>query len=118
MDETPIDLPDEYGNVVSLVVRRESLSKKRFSGRCQHTKLIVDEDFTTLECRSCGKHLNPVEWLAKVAEFYRGLQRERSRYESAKNRYEAKSRCKCEHCGKITRIKPASNSEVAKFEKK
>ena len=116
--DTPIEFGDQFGNVISLVVRRYGLFRKKYHGACQHRRITVDPEYTQLECRDCGKQLNPVEWLANKSEFYQGLQYERHRWEAAKKHYEVKSKCKCEHCGKMTRIKPASGAEVRKFEER
>ena len=118
MSDEVTELPDEFGNVVSLVVRRAGLQQRRWSGKCLHQKLVVDTSLAKLQCQDCGKEINAVEWIANTTEYYGGLRRERQRYDSAKALFDVKSRCKCEHCGKLTRIKPATGAEVRKFQEK
>jgi ribosomal protein S27E len=118
MSDRPTDIKDEFGNVISLVIRRQGLKARRFAGKCTHTSLVVDTSLTKLECKDCGKEINAVEWIATTTEYYAGLRYERERYNEAKSLFGMKSRCKCEHCGKLTRIKPATSAEVRQFQKR
>ena len=75
-----------------------------FSRRCQHNKFIVDETLNTVECGICGDKLNPI-WA--LAQFSKKEARVRQSVEAAQEiakKAEAKNRCKCEHCKKMTRI--------------
>lgn len=79
--------------------------KKRFiySG-CQHGKYYVNESLTSLECRLCGKDVNPIWALCDTVE-------KQSRYfkkalwaKEALEKIQKRIRTKCQHCKKMTRI--------------
>lgn len=118
MTDTSEKFQDEFGNVVSLVLRRQGLRARQFEGKCLHQRVVVDTSLTKLECSDCGKEVNAVEWVANTTELYAALKYERQRYDTAKTLFDVKSRCKCEHCGKITRIKPATGAQVRIFQEK
>jgi len=76
----------------------------RFQGECQHVHVMVDDDLNTLECIDCGALLNPIAYIAKLAK---QESRQWNAIQSLKDRYNAvkeKTRCKCQHCGQMTRI--------------
>ena len=82
----------------------DQIIKKRFSPRCAHNKFIIDDSLTTVECGICGYQLNPI-WVIDQLRF------QESRYSMAMEeikktleKAKAKTRCKCEHCKKMTRI--------------
>lgn len=80
------------------------LKLNRFSVRCSHNKYIVDPKLNTVECGICGEKLNPMWVLTELCNqeqrAYRRLQVLNEQAEKAI----AKNRCKCQKCGKITRI--------------
>lgn len=80
-----------------VVVRRHDFS-------CSHNKYVIDERLNIVECGICGKELNPMWVLKQIADgesrFSRTLDSLKEKIEKTKN----KLRCKCQHCGKITRI--------------
>ena len=75
--------------------------------KCAHkdTGIVVDEALLEVTCRACGEKLNPVWALARLAEHESLWRRSREAYvQEAKSAKERRS-TKCQHCGKMTRIK-------------
>lgn len=114
-----IDLPDADGsNVITLSVVRESRRLREIGGtRCSHMNVTTDTTLAELKCGDCGERLNPVEYLAGLAEEWHRIERLYFQYREAKAAYDAKGRCRCEHCGKLTRVKPASPAQVREWKK-
>lgn len=74
------------------------------SFKCIHNKFIVDPELDYVRCGICGEHLNPMCVLRDLANReHRASQRVRVLNEMAEKAIQ-KNRCKCEHCGKMTRI--------------
>ena len=75
---------------------------------CPHTEVRVDETLYYIECANCGQRLNPIGWLIDVAKKgERGLfecEIVQKRKERLLKNIAARNRCKCEHCGKLTKI--------------
>lgn len=86
--------------ILSLEIAREKYGQKH----CDHWKVIVNEKFAKCECGDCGKELNPMWVLTRYANEESRFVRERKAYIEAYEAYEKRSRTKCQHCGKITRI--------------
>ena len=72
--------------------------------KCRHNKFNVDPRLGTVECGICGEKLNPMWVLDQLCnhESRVWVQYERVRELAIKTR--DKLRCKCQHCGKMTRI--------------
>lgn len=74
--------------------------------RCIHTKFKVDETLEHVECGLCGKQLNPMWVLIQFgnteSRYFHRINMLKDQAEKAKAK--AKNRCKCEHCGKMTKI--------------
>lgn len=79
---------------------------------CQHPVAIVDEEKAEIECSDCGEKLDPIKYLAKLADregaYYERMVRLREDYQKVKD----KTRCKCQHCGLMTRIDKSLPSAV------
>lgn len=115
-----IELPDpgESGNVISIKARRASHSERGImKDKCLHWHVEFDTAFTTLDCADCKRQLNPIEYLAMLVEHWAYVRRLYEQYREAKYAYEAKKRCRCEHCGKLTKVKPATAAEIREFKK-
>ena len=83
---------------------------KRKSHDCKHNKFIVDPQLGYVECGICGEHLNPM-WV--VGQYANGEHRLFKQFERLKRLAEetkGKTRCKCEHCGEMTKI--ANKAEI------
>lgn len=102
----------------SKVITLESRGRPYFkSDGCRHLSIIVRRELTTVECRDCGeKNLNPVDWIHTMIEEWYRVKDLHLRYEQAQKRFDAKQRCRCEHCNKITRVRPATAAEVRQME--
>jgi len=59
---------------------------------------------TTIRCLDCEKDINPVVWLAMLAEEWQRVERLTGEYKAAAEKLNEKSRTKCRHCGKMTPV--------------
>ena len=108
--------PGGSDNVISLKAKRDSvLSRIAEKAVCRHVHVEFDTAHTTLDCADCKRQLNPIEYLASLVEHWDYVKRLYEQYREAKVAYEAKKRCRCEHCGKLTAVKPATAAEIRKF---
>lgn len=76
------------------------------AGGCNHlfVTYIVDEALATVECGQCGEKLSPTWVLQKLANNESHHARIRDDYQAEMKRLKERSRTKCDHCGKMTRI--------------
>lgn len=84
----------------------------RFAKSCQHNKFIYDETLGYVECGLCGEHLNPMWVLAQFTRKEARAVRYLAQLERLVADTRAKTKCKCQHCGKMTDI--ATEREVSK----
>lgn len=101
MDLTPISTLPEPAKIISLSVARN----KYRPGKCQHKHMTIDEDLATVECDDCGEKLNPVAVLLRFANEESRWQRNGEELRKLHADLDARIRCKCQHCGQMTRIK-------------
>jgi hypothetical protein len=100
-----INLPDEEGNpVISLEIYRESRNARRRDDKCAHDSVEVDASLNVLSCKSCGKDLNPIEWILALADDWHHYAYLVKQYKELKEYYDKRKRAKCIHCGKMTPI--------------
>ncbi len=105
-----IELPDvDGGNVIGIEVLRQSRYERRLRQTCPHHSFIVDTALAHVQCRDCGAELNPTECLAmlidewhRITQLYERLQEQKQRTDEAIKELEAKSKVKCQHCGRFT----------------
>lgn len=97
----PISTLPDPAKVISI---REARTKYQ-AGKCAHRRLIVDEQLNTVECEDCGAQLNPVAMLARFAQEESLWQRRGEELNKLHAALDAKVRCKCQHCGQMTRIR-------------
>lgn len=76
---------------------------------CLHSPLmgasyIVDEKLAEVECGKCGAKLNPMWVLGQIATQDRRFQESQARYQDEQRRLAERSRTKCQHCQRMTRI--------------
>jgi hypothetical protein len=90
--------PDE-SKVISLQDARERFEAKR----CRHLNILVDQDKALVECADCTALLNPIEVIHRFATEESLLKKYRASRKEEIARLEAKRRCRCQHCGKLTR---------------
>jgi len=90
-------------NVISLI--------PKIQGKCHHKTFIVDHTLDVVVCEQCGEKVNPM-WVLKsltqsesraewrLTELQEKAKKDRETIEAARD----KTRCKCQHCHKMTRI--------------
>ena len=93
------------GEPTPVISLRDARAKFR-PEKCRHLRMVVDEMLNEVECEDCGEKLNPIAVLVKMAHEeslwgYRGDELKKLQESLA-----AKSRCKCQHCGRLTRVRP------------
>jgi hypothetical protein len=71
---------------------------------CDHVNIYVDPEVAYIECRECGDHLDPIQYLYKMACSERQMDFRRNEMQAYEKQIETKNRCKCEKCGEMTRI--------------
>lgn len=87
-------------------VKYLSLEHKRYKnyGECSHDYAIVDEELNEITCLHCNKKLNPIKYLAKLADKEGAFYRKHVELREAHAKLLDKTRCKCQNCGQMTRI--------------
>lgn len=108
------DLADQKGKtVISLDVVRENMVTRNavVGSSCSHMSVEVDPIKATIECRDCKAALSPVEWIYQLIEYWQHVtymhesaNRSRAAMELQAKKLERKSKCKCQHCGRVTRV--------------
>lgn len=101
MSLTPISTIPTLAKIISLKIGRD----KYRPGKCQHKHMTVDEDLSTVECDDCHEKLNPIAMLLRFATEESIWQREGEKLRELHRDLDARIRCKCQHCGQMTRIK-------------
>lgn len=101
MNLTPISTLPEPTKVISLNVARN----KYRQDKCQHKHMTVDEDLNEVQCDDCGAKLNPVAVLLRFANEESRWHREGEQLRQLHKELDARVRCKCQHCGQMTRIR-------------
>lgn len=88
---------------------REPIAEDKFLtiaySKCFHGNYIVDEKLLEVECGKCHEKLNPMAVLVHLATKETVWQRNKEYAANASKRLEERMRCKCQHCGKMTRIR-------------
>jgi len=74
-------------------------------GQCRHLNITVHEDLSEVICRDCGEKLNPIWVLTRMAKEETKWSLRRSEFTKIRAELSKRQRCKCEHCGQMTRIK-------------
>ncbi|MDI1231359.1 MAG: hypothetical protein PSU93_09440 [Methylobacter sp.] len=97
-----IDLTEPTTNVISLTDARV----KYRNNYCRHRPLIVSEELNTVECEDCGALLNPVAMLIRLAHEESMWKRNFDQMKELREELKNRQRCKCDHCGNMTNIRP------------
>jgi ribosomal protein S27E len=95
------DIPTKTKKVINIAEVRGLLR----GTSCTHQNIIVDETLSTVECGDCSEKLNPVMILARIGKEESRYMQENKRLNETRKDLAMRLRCKCQHCGKITRIK-------------
>jgi len=74
---------------------------------CDHlmATYIINEREADVECGRCGTRLNPMWVLKELATSDRRYAQMKESAKQASERRADRVRCKCQHCGKMTRIR-------------
>jgi hypothetical protein len=74
--------------------------------KCNHlfATYIIDPAAAEPECGRCGEKLNPMWVLGQLATHDRRMAESQARYQDEQKRLAERTRTKCQHCGKMTRI--------------
>jgi hypothetical protein len=91
----------EPTKVISL---KEARNKYR-PDKCRHRNMTVDAELNEVECDDCGAKLNPVAMLMRFANEESRWAREGEHLKELHKELDARVRCKCQHCGQMTRIR-------------
>ena len=118
MSDFTAKLPVADGKVIELSVVRDSFMRRRFPKKCNHFRCELDEALAELMCKDCGEKLSPVAYIKVIAEAWAHYERRIQEYQDGKRLYEAKTRCRCEHCKQMTRVRPATAAQVRKLGRK
>jgi len=95
----PIDDTNKT-NVISLCDARNKFK----IDKCKHKHIEVDEELALVECADCGEKLNPVAMLLRFAHEESMWGRRCEELKKYLVELDARVRCKCQHCGRMTRI--------------
>lgn len=98
-----ISFKDKFDKTDRLIGLKTVEHWSRFN-KCKHIQVLVDEQLGHVECEKCGEKLNPIWVLTRLAREETRWAYERKQLEETTEKYNAKSRCKCEHCGKMTKV--------------
>ncbi|MCP4364465.1 MAG: hypothetical protein GY800_04130 [Planctomycetes bacterium] len=71
---------------------------------CQHNKFIVDRELDRVKCGLCGEYLSPIWVLEQMCSREERANMRIVQLNKIAEKAQAKNRCKCESCGKMTRI--------------
>lgn len=108
-----MDLVDDESKITKLPVRFKHKDEERTllqpwevvgKKSCYHRQFIVDDKKAEVECADCGEKLNPIWVLAYLCNRESQWKESRRRYQEEMKRLDERSRTKCEHCEKMTRI--------------
>ncbi len=101
-DDNVLDLTDAFAN--RELPDRMLKKAKSYPVRCRHSQVVLDQKLDTVECAKCGERLNPVWVLAQLADKETELRRRFSVSKALAEEVQNKTKCACEHCGKMTKI--------------
>lgn len=87
-------------NVISIKSKRDDFSVKK----CKHRDVTIDQSLYYVKCNICGETIDPVYFLHSIAMEENVLKWKISELKEELEKLKNKTRCKCDHCGKMTRI--------------
>lgn len=84
------------------------MTKKVFNissyGKCNHRDFKLDETRDVVVCGICSEDLSPLWVLKQFSKRESWTHRRITEAREALKKAESKNRCKCEHCGKMTKV--------------
>jgi Zn finger protein HypA/HybF involved in hydrogenase expression len=74
--------------------------------QCRHEygPFEIDERSGKCKCKKCGGDVTPIFVLSELLKIDSLWQRRSETFQDEMKRLSERSRCKCQHCGKMTRI--------------
>lgn len=105
MDDNIVDFPALGDRPQKALVKAP-----RYPVKCKHGEFIVDDQLDTVECGKCGEKLSPMWVLLQFAYKDSQVRQRFAINEALVEEISKKTKCKCEHCGKLTKI--ASRQEA------
>lgn len=102
----------EKNNIVDLKIDPDKPPKRVFIRNnkkpeytdCQHCHLLLDHATNAVYCADCGEKLDPMWVLSRIADKHNSLYFSYRDLYAKAQRAAKMNRCKCEHCGKMTKI--------------
>lgn len=94
------------------------MSEQHRKFACFHAgPFIVRDDLAEVECSICGQKLNAIWLIKRLLNLPYERERKIARLELAKKAIEGKSKARCEHCHRMTKInyKITENSIIDKM---
>lgn len=84
----------------------ERTLKRVLTPKCTHWNVtyLVDDSKTQVECSKCGEKLNPMWVLGQLATKESGYLATIKKAQQAMDEMQTKTRTKCEHCNRFTRV--------------
>lgn len=101
------ELPLEDGETIKFEIVRQSFEERRRQKTCSHQNIRIDTLSSSIFCVACESKLNPIEWLATHVEMWKSVRYLYEQQQLYAKTFEGKTRTKCDHCGGITRVRPA-----------
>lgn len=75
---------------------------------CQHVQVVIDHKAIELICKACEAKVNPVIWIKDSIQYFSNTQRhmneQRQKLKEDEAELKRRSRCRCQHCSKMTGI--------------
>jgi Zn finger protein HypA/HybF involved in hydrogenase expression len=110
--ELPPEDPPESAEVHELPLKKRvtdtgKVLQEVAGMKCFHRRFIVDEKAAQCECKDCGEKLNPMWVLVQLSRRENQYHAYHARYHDELKRLSERSKTKCEHCRKMTRISQA-----------
>lgn len=107
-----IEIPPVLAPVLTLPVKQRDNDTDRVltevhSYKCFHRRFTVDEQLQQVECTDCKERLNPMFALITLSRQENRYHELHARYQDELTRLGERSKTKCEHCNKMTRISKA-----------
>lgn len=84
-------------NIISFHLKQKEYQK----ANCPHNSILVDREKWLIECEDCQALIDPIWWISELAK-KEGLAEYKLNKLNEKLR--SRSRTKCTHCGKMTKI--------------
>ena len=103
------NMSEEDDKIINLFSRNNedeamlNIDYSHLAKKCHH-KYVINPEANTVYCPKCDKELNPVAVLVDLAKKESRYMQHAYTYKNEMMRLEKRSKTKCQHCGKMTRI--------------